>query len=247
MKKQSPAVQVVYRISDSGYNKVKPSYINNEYCLRNAFEYIGVPENDILVIADNCSKETKEMIYQYIPESQVKHVSVGHGAGTFNIALDYALSLQDDALVYFLENDYLHRPNSYNVLLEGFNLGAKYITLYLHPDKFTAPSRGGNPFVEEDGGYLTKIYQGEMCWWMMVDSTTMTFASKVKTLKEDESILREYTKGSYPKDFEMFLKLREKGRSLLCPIPSYSSHMETKWLAKGNEEKDLEDYWEKFI
>ena len=29
-------MRVIYRISDSGYNKVKPDYINNEACLRNA-------------------------------------------------------------------------------------------------------------------------------------------------------------------------------------------------------------------
>ena len=27
---------VVYRISDTGYKKVKPDYINNENCLKNA-------------------------------------------------------------------------------------------------------------------------------------------------------------------------------------------------------------------
>ena len=29
-------MRIIYRISDAGYNKVKPEYINNENCLANA-------------------------------------------------------------------------------------------------------------------------------------------------------------------------------------------------------------------
>jgi hypothetical protein len=59
----------------------------------------------------------------------------------------------------------------------------------------------------------------------------MTFAAKVKTLREDENILREFTNQIYPRDFDMFLKLRDNGRSLITPIPGYSTHGETKWLS----------------
>ena len=59
----------------------------------------------------------------------------------------------------------------------------------------------------------------------------MTFAAKVKTLREDEEILRSFTQGSYPRDFEMFLALRDKGRSLITPLPGYATHGETAWLS----------------
>ena len=29
-------MKIIYRISDAGYNKVKPDYITNENCLKNA-------------------------------------------------------------------------------------------------------------------------------------------------------------------------------------------------------------------
>jgi len=29
---------IIYRISDSGYNKVKPVYVNNKTCLQNALK-----------------------------------------------------------------------------------------------------------------------------------------------------------------------------------------------------------------
>jgi hypothetical protein len=59
----------------------------------------------------------------------------------------------------------------------------------------------------------------------------MTFAAKVSTLKQDEAILREYTSGTYPDDFKMFLALREKQKGLITPIPGYSTHGETAWLS----------------
>ena len=60
----------------------------------------------------------------------------------------------------------------------------------------------------------------------------MTFASKVSTLKEDESILRKWTNmGHYPRDFDMFMELRDSGKSLMTSIPGYSTHGETDWLS----------------
>jgi len=100
-------MKIIYRISDAGYNKVKPSYINNENCLKN-FVYVFGNQN-LEVIADNCSKETLQMIKKYIHPNKIKEVSIGHGAGTFNLALDMALAYDDETIVYFVENDYLHK------------------------------------------------------------------------------------------------------------------------------------------
>ena len=220
-------MRIIYRISDTGYNKVKPDYINNEYCLSNASEMFPFHEYGWSIIADNISEETNNMIQKYIPRNFIDYVSVGHGAGTFNLALDEALIYDDDEIIYFLENDYLHKPESDKILLEGFNVGYDYVALYDHPDKYM---NGANPYVE-DGGEVTRVMLSESCHWKITNSTTMTFAAKVKTLREDETILREYTSGSYPRDFEMFLALREKQHGLITPIPGYSTHGETAWLS----------------
>jgi hypothetical protein len=224
-------MKIIYRISDTGYNKVKPEYINNENCLKNALTIFPWTEYDWSIIADNISEETNDMIQKYIPRDHINYVSVGHGAGTFNLALDEALQSPDDEIIYFIENDYIHLPGSPEVLEEGFNLGAPYMALYLHPDKFLPPSQGGNPEVDSDGGYPTKIYRGETQLFGIFNSTTMTFAAKVKTLKEDEDILRKWTSEKHPNDFSMFLELREKGSILLCPLNTFSTHGETMWLA----------------
>jgi hypothetical protein len=224
-------IKIIYRISDAGYNKVKPLYINNGNCLKNAVRVFG--KENFHVIADNVSEETKRIIWDCdIQDTQINYVSVGHGAGTFNLALDWALKQDKDTIVYFLENDYIHKPNSDKILLEGIEMGADYVSLYDHPDKYIPANRGGNKFVDDDGGEVTKIYLSKSCHWKLANSTTMTFAGKVKTIKRDETILRKWTNmGHYPRDFDMFLELRENGVALMTPIPGFSTHGETDWLS----------------
>ena len=53
-------MRIIYRISDAGYKKEKPDYINNENCLKNATEIFK--DASWLVIADNVSEPTKKMI-----------------------------------------------------------------------------------------------------------------------------------------------------------------------------------------
>jgi len=219
-------MHIIYRISDKGYAKVKPDYINNKNCLENA-SIVFQDKCHWTVIADNVSPDTKSMIEMY--QSNVDYVSVGHGAGTFNLALDKALKLEDEDVVYFIENDYLHLPSSHEAIIDGLQF-AEYITLYDHPDKYMEPQNGGNPFCQ-GGAENTRLHCGKVSHWKMTNSTTMTFASTVHTLKKDESILRKWTSEKHPHDFQMFLNLNQEGRRLASAVPSYSTHGESKWLS----------------
>jgi hypothetical protein len=223
-------MKIIYRISDTGYNKIKPEFINNESCLSNFCNVFKSYLNDIYIIADNISDNTYEMILHYIPKENISKVSIGNGAGTFNLALNKALTFNDDEIVYFVENDYLHKYLSPEVIKEGFKLGASFVSLYDHPDKYMDPSLGGNPYCQ-GGAEDTRVYLTNSTHWKITNSTTMTFASLVSTLKKTEPILRKYTSGTYPNDFQMFLELRENNELLITPIPSYSTHGETTWLS----------------
>lgn len=226
-------MKIIYRISDTGYNKVKPEYINNELCLKNAVEVFK--DAEWIVIADNTSAETDTMIRKYVKMPLVKHVTmlhvkVGHGAGTFNLGLDEAIKFDDEETIYFLENDYLHKPGSYKILQEGFELGASFVSLYDHPDKYIDPSKGGNPYCQ-GGAEDTRVYLSKSTHWKITNSTTMTFAAKVSTLKRTEDILRKHTSSTHPNDFPMFLELRQKNELLITPLPGMSTHGETAWLS----------------
>ena len=239
-------MRVIYRISDSGYNKVKPDYITNETCLKNALKAFPYNDHYWCVIADNVSDNTKNMIEKYIHPNKIMHVSIGHGAGTFNIAMDLALNkklidgtYQMDHPVYFIENDYLHKEGSDKILQEALDMGADYATLYDHPDKYLDAQKGGNPYIF-GGGEITRALMSDSTHWKMTNSTTMTFATLPSTLKEDEDIWRKHTQGTYPKDFDIFIELRKKNRVLVSSIPGYSTHGETAWLTPLTDwEKEL--------
>ena len=229
--KLDTTLHIIYRISDSGYNKVKPSYIGNEPCLKNAIDKFPPTKFNWTIIADNVSGDTTKMIEKYITKDNIQHVSVGHGAGTFNIALDQALSKNDNDIIYFLENDYLHRKGSYQAIIGVTKLlSPSFLSLYDHPDKYLDPSRGGNPYCE-GGAEDTRVYLTDSCHWKITNSTTMTFASTVATLKRTEPTLRKWTNTSFPHDFEMFIELREQNEILITSIPGYSTHGETQWLS----------------
>lgn len=222
-------MKIIYRISDAGYKKVKPSYINNKNCFKNFCKVFAGYINNIHVLADNCSQATLNDITEHISTDQISSVSVGHGAGTFNLALDKALKYSDEEIVYFVENDYLHKAESPNILKEGFNLNFSFVSLYDHPDKYMEPSKGGNPYCA-GGAENTRVYLTDSCHWKITNSTTMTFAARVSTLKRTETILRKWTNGTHPKDFDMFLNLLNRQEYLITSIPGYSTHGETAWL-----------------
>ena len=58
----------IYRISDAGYSKVKPYYIGNFECLANFMSIF----KDVEIIADNCSDQTLELIYQYFKSDNTR-------------------------------------------------------------------------------------------------------------------------------------------------------------------------------
>ena len=225
-------MKVIYRISEGGYPKEKPDYITKINCLKNALKHFK--QEDFLLIMDGVSDGLKSEI-EKVYGGKAQLVQIGNGAGTFNLALSHALGqteifvLEGDEIIYFLEDDYLHKADAQKVLEDGFNLGMDYVTLYDHKDKYLNPIEGGNPYCEGRAEF-TRVYCGETSHFKITNSTTMTFAAKVKTLKEDEMIMRNWTNGTHPHDFQMWVDLIKKGRRLVSSIPGYSTHGETKWL-----------------
>lgn len=222
-------IALFYRICDFGYNKVKPEFITKEKCLMNAVKAFPHEQVEWFVLADNVCEDTYRMILKYVPADKVERVNVGHGAGTFRMVYEKALELPDDTLVYFLEDDYLHLPYSLDNLISVASANpADYFTLYDHPDKYV---NGYNPGVR-DGGEVSKVFFVKNRHWKKTNSTTMTFASFVDTLKRDKAIFWRWTDTRHPYDFQIFVDLALFSKAyLVSPIPSLSTHGETLFLA----------------
>jgi hypothetical protein len=199
--------------------------VNKEVCFENA--YNTFKDCKWTIVCDRLNDDTKTFLEKF--NLELTHVDIGNNAGSFNYVLDKVLELDNKEIVYLLEDDYLHKPNSKQIITDGIELGFDYVTLYDHPDKYMNPIDGGNPFcsgMSEE----TRVYLGDNCHWKLTNSTTMTFASKVKTLREDEKIIRKWTSEKHPNDFQMFIELKQNFRRLASPIPGYSTHCESRWL-----------------
>lgn len=221
-----------YRICDQGYVKEKASYITKENCLANALACFPLSKVEWHVLADNVCDETYAMICKYIPKENIERVKVGHGAGTFRHVYEEAIQQDDNTLVYFLEDDYLHCTKSLETLIEAAQSGmADYMTLYDHPDKYMWNSP--NPYVV-NGGEKSKVLFIGGHHWKTTNSTTMTFAAFADTLKHDKKHFWRWTETKHPYDFHLFMELKKfAGRKLISPIPSLSTHGDVTSLAPG--------------
>ena len=161
-------------------------------------------------------------------EKNVEVINCGSECDSFLKTLDIVQSrnFNDDQIVYFLEDDYLHRPGWCDIMLEGFTINTSYLTLYDF-DFFIAK------------GYLSEIFVTPRSHWRAVPATTNTFACKYKTLLEDLNLHKKYSidgvkevEGFYfSKDYDKFWELQKQHRYLISPMPGWSTHCDKNHIS----------------
>jgi len=222
-------MKIIYRISDGGYNKIKPYYVTK----RGVFEhFIKIFERyDIYVVADNVSDDTYSFLCIHIDPAKIFRTNLSN-AGSFLYSVEFAIqNFKGEEKVYFAEDDYIYRPNAPTIIEEGLDVG-DYSSGYDHPDKYINHNEGGpNPFIH-NGGETTIVKISNKSHWKITNSFCMTFATKVSTIKDDIEIFKHYCSTHHPYDFEIFIDLKKyKDRTLVSCIPAVSTHGETQWLS----------------
>jgi len=205
----------IYRISDKGNSITLPG-ITRQICLDN---FLTQFNNDkVYIIADNVEDAT----YDNLSKLDVTLIRQNKGnSGALKTAFELAMTFDDDEIVYFCEDDFLHKENPEQYLLEGLSI-ADYVSLYDHSDKYMTP--GPNPYVKH-GGEHTIVRLTKSTHWKYTNSTVQTFAAKVKTLKEDKELLYKYNfESSTPDSFKTFISLINNGRTVATCIPGRSTH-----------------------
>jgi len=223
-------MKVYYRLSnlEAGISKKKIPTATKQHCLENCITEFG--SESITILGDRLNDETRD----YVNSLNVKLVEVdnGTGAGTFRDALDLAIKENgDDDIVYLLEDDFLHLPNSKQYLTEALSLYNAYATLYDHPDKYLNKDQGGNPFITQNSE-VTRILKTESIHWKITNSTVMSFAAKVSRLKNDYDLIMKYSNQRITDSFRFFVELNQtKQIPVLSSIPGKSTHCEAAWLS----------------
>jgi hypothetical protein len=231
-------MKIFYRISESSNTdhakartwQVKLPNATKRNCLLNVMECF--PTADIKVFVDSITDDTWNWLhtlprwfYPY-PRITIQKINEGSDAKSMRVLLNEAITIEDNTeIILFQEDDYLYLPGSEHKITEALQY-AHYATGYLHPDKFWHPSRGGNPYTPADNvSEPTQVIKTSDHFWMVTNSTTNTFATTVGVMKEDIDVWMWGTEDLInTKDFAIFLKLREKGRALVQPLPSLATH-----------------------
>jgi hypothetical protein len=165
----------------------------------------------------------------FLQNKNVNKISMlgGNDAQSFLNVLNYVVkqNYDDNDIIYFLEDDYLHKVGWIDIMLEGFEyIGADYYTLYDHPDKYYLP-------IYEN--LQSKIILTPSTYWRTTPSTTNTYACKFETLKKHLDIHIQYCDlvEKWTKDHDKFTHLWKIGSNLISCMSGYSTHVEGDMLS----------------
>jgi hypothetical protein len=170
-------------------------------------------------------------------EKNVKIINCGSECESFIETLDYAVSqnYSSDTIIYFLEDDYIHRPNWCQILLEGFTLNPTYVTLY-----------DFDFFLNDE--IFTKLFITKSTHWRAVPATTNTFACKYSIILEDYEIHKEFSVNGikeedgfhFSKDYDKFWKLsQEQDKYVVSCLPGYSTHCDANHTSPFIDWKEI--------
>lgn len=102
-------IKVYYRLCDKQARINHPA-ITWEKCLKNAIKIFGT--DNLHMMCDNCEQSTIDYVNEHIKPASMEITNLGNSP-SFNYMVDKILKeCKDTDIVYMLESDYLHTPES---------------------------------------------------------------------------------------------------------------------------------------
>lgn len=202
-----------YNVEGAG-NKSRPSWFDYEKCFVNLLNTIEGKNVDLHVIMDGNS--TGNFIENYKDKYILHSINAGGDYNSYLETYRYIkmLNIDNNDLIYFLENDYLHIDNWVEeivTLFQTYPQGLNYVSLYDHNDKYFLPMYDN---------LVSKIFTTETRHWRTTPSTCGSYIIPKNIFIEDED-----TNTGGPGDHDKFLHLSQtKSRFVLTPIPGLSTH-----------------------
>lgn len=196
---------------------------SKEKCYRNLIETMDPAQANITHFLDLSNGDPSG---HFLPPEKTVEIREGTESGSFLRMIEHvtALPIHPETIVYFVEDDYIHRAGWVNVLKEGFSIpNIDYVTLYDHHDKYFYPIYAK---------LTSRLFTTPSCHWRTTPSTTQTFAMRFKTLQRDLAIHRKFSENrEISADHEKFLYLGKQGATLISSIPGWSTHAEPEFAS----------------
>jgi hypothetical protein len=222
--RKKPKIEIFVRhchFSDVSPHKNRLSGFSRQKCFENLLATLDPKKANATFLLDTFHPSEKKHFVLEQSDYPVLEIKEGTETGSFLRLLDHVTSLKLDpeTIVYFLEDDYLHREGWADILLEGFTLPeASYVTLFDHCDKYILP---------QYKDLSSKIFHTASCHWRTTPSTTNTYAMKFKTFLDHLPIHRQFSLDrKITADHEKFLELGRQGAVLISSLPGWSTHIE---------------------
>jgi hypothetical protein len=217
--------QLHCNFSELSQNKLRPEWFNRE----KIFDSLMLTLDERVEYTAFHDSGNGEIENHFLQNKNVNKISEkgGSGAQAFVNLLNHVIKqdYNDNDIIYFLEDDYLHKPGWVDVLIDGFNyIEADYYTLYDHPNKY---------YPELIDKFPTHLFVSPTAHWRTAISTTNTYACRFKTLKKHFDIHIQYCDlvAKWVKDHDKFTHLWNIGSNLISCVPGYSTHVEENMLS----------------
>jgi len=196
-------------------NRIRPVWFDKKKIWNNFIETVNKEMCNVKIIYDTYFGDNSDIFFT--EDIEVIKINCGTEASSFLEILKIIENdnLSDDSIIYILEDDYLHRENWCNAIIEGVEI-SDYISLYDHLDKYL-----------DYPDLNSKIVLTKSVHWRTVPSTCNTYACKMITLKTDMGIHKLHSincHNNVTDDNGKFLRLGRIGRTLFTPIPAFSTH-----------------------
>lgn len=191
----------------------RPDEFSYEKCFNNLLETIKNNPNVKLTIMMDGSKQGT-FLENY--NGEVHEFKGGSDTISFFETIKHIKNdskIQQDDLIYFLENDYMHVPDWLDKIFDLFSTfqGLNYVSLYDHNDKYFLP-------MYDD--LVSKIFVTEKHHWRSTPSTCGSFILTKELFDQDYNIL-----STMEGDHNKWLWLNQhRNRSVITPIPGLSTH-----------------------
>ena len=161
--------------------------------------------------------DLKEYVSQIKKQNQMKkNVTDNQISNMCNINKSLDLSKSSSDLVYFVEDDYLHKKETLKEMLFAY----ERISSQIEKELIICPTDYPYLYTKSD---LTQIYLGEKYHWRKIDETLCTFLTSRKMIEKYwDKFLSMCKFEHYP--FELPLHEIYKKELCISPIPSLAIH-----------------------
>ena len=181
----------------------------------------GVANLQVIPVLDTANRKGRSHMCDSHPNVCTIHGGSGSKAFAALLSLwQERATLQqwsESDIVVLLEDDYAVKGPWIDAVRNGLRFG-EYVTLYDHPDKYSS-LYDGTP---------SQVFAGTVCHWRTTPSTTNSFATTWKTLRQDLDSHAQFSTPDVPavRDHAKWLHLWSRQRILVSSLPGFWSHEE---------------------